>query len=41
MGGYNDNETGTSHIWDNLVQGDDDHVENVIGHITLDREPIP
>ena len=37
MSGYDDNEAVTNHIWDNLVQGDDDYVETVIYQITLDR----
>ena len=41
MGGYDDNEAVTNHIWESLVQGDDVHVENAIDQTTLNREPVP
>ena len=41
MGGYDDNEAVTNHIWDNLVQENAEHIEHTIDPTALTREPVP
>ena len=38
IGGYDDNDSLLSHIWDSLVQ---DNSENVIQQATLEQKPLP